>query len=90
MPVIYPNPVDGTTNVSIRPPVYTGNTVKVEIYTVAFRKVFGQTYPYSYGTDIHLNAPITDSWNNPLASGVYYVVITTNRGRSIGKMLILR
>jgi hypothetical protein len=90
VPVIYPNPVDGTSDVSIRPPAYTGNNVKVEIYTVAFRKVFDQSYPKTYGNDITLHAPIADKWNNPLASGLYYVVVTTNKGRSIGKMLILR
>jgi hypothetical protein len=90
VPVIYPNPVDGTSRVSIRPPVYTGNTVKVEIYTVAYRKVFNRTFNLTYGNDVILNAPVTDNWNNPLASGVYYVVVTTNSGRSIGKMLILR
>jgi hypothetical protein len=90
VPVIYPNPVGGAGQVSIRPPVYTGNTVKVEIYTVAYRKVFNHTYELTYGNDVVLYAPITDNWNNPLASGVYYVVVTTNNGRSIGKMLVLR
>jgi hypothetical protein len=91
VPVIYPNPVNGTTDVVIHPPVYTGNSVKLEIYTVAFRRVFSHNYPNQpYGIDIPLKAPITDSWNNPLASGVYYVVVTTSSGRSVGKMLVLR
>ena len=88
VPVVYPNPADGTSPVAIRPPVYTGNSVTVEIYTVAYRKVFNHTYGLNYGNDPKIS--LVDNWNNPLASGLYYVVVTTNSGRSIGKLLVLR
>jgi hypothetical protein len=87
-PVVYPNPADGTSPVAVRPPAYTGNSVHVQIYTLAYRKVFDRSYPYQYGHDPQIS--LRDSWNNPLASGLYYVVVTTSSGRSIGKMLLLR
>jgi len=40
------------------------------------------------GTAVTLT--LTDRWGTPLASGMYYAVVTTNAGRSIGKLLIFR
>jgi hypothetical protein len=89
-PVIYPNPADGTAPVNVRPPYFTGvSDVKVQVYTLAFRKVQEKTYKgLVAGQDCQIR--MTDTWNNPLASGLYYVVVTSNSGRTIGKMLILR
>ncbi len=90
VPVIYPNPADGTAPVRIRPPAYFGvSDVKVKLFTLAFRKVQENTYhQIPDGTDVPLN--LTDKWGMPLASGLYYVVVQTTQGRSIGKFLILR
>jgi hypothetical protein len=89
-PVIYPNPVDGTSPVNVRPPAFMGvSDVKVQIFTLAYRKVQEKTYKNQVaGQDCPIS--LKDSWNIPLANGIYYVVVTTNSGRSIGKMLILR
>jgi hypothetical protein len=89
-PIIFPNPVDGTVPVKVRPPAFTGTSdVKVQLYTLAFRKVQENVYPNMVaGQDCPI--PLKDSWNNPLASGLYYVVVTTHNGRTIGKMLLLR
>jgi hypothetical protein len=86
---IYPNPVTGPT-VQILPPPYVGiQTVRVEIYTLAFRKVQDHSYgPMASGTPIPIQ--LTGPSGNPLANGVYYVVVTVNGHRSVGKLLILR
>ena len=34
-----------------------------------------------YGDDPKIS--LVDNWNNPLASGLYYVVVTTNSGHSV-------
>ena len=87
--VVYPNPVTSPT-VNIFPPTYSGvSNVEVEIFTLAFRKVQENTHKSkSAGQD----CPVTlvDRSNRPLANGVYYVVVTTNAGHSVGKMMILR
>ena len=33
---------------------------------------------------------LTDTWGDPLASGLYYVVVTTIQGRSGAKLMLLR
>ena len=90
VPVIYPNPVDGTSPVNVRPPNFTGvSDVKVQVFTLAFRKVQEHVCTGMVsGQDCPLK--LTDDHNDPLADGLYYVVVTTNAGRTIGKMLVLR
>jgi hypothetical protein len=64
-------------------------TVRVEIYTLAFRKVQDHSYgPMPSGTPIPIQ--LTGPSGNPLANGVYYVVVTTSSGRAVGKLLVLR
>jgi hypothetical protein len=88
-PVIYPNPAPGGT-VNILPPAYPGSSnVTVRIFTSAFRMVQEKKFDsVPAGTSVPIN--LTDKWGAPLASGLYYVVVTTSQGRSIGKLLILR
>jgi hypothetical protein len=89
-PVIYPNPVDGPGPVNVRPPTFQGVcNVKVQIFTLAFRKVQEKIYPGQVaGQDCPIQ--LVDDHNDQLADGLYYVVVTTSAGRSIGKMLVLR
>ena len=88
-PIIYPNPAPGPT-VNILPPPYSGfSDVNVKIFTVAFRKVKEQNYsniPSGQAVPLEL----TDRWGTPLASGMYYVMVNTNGGRSFGKLLVQR
>jgi hypothetical protein len=86
---IYPNPVTGPT-VQVLPPYYSGlSKVKVEVFTLAFRKVQDMTYPsLPSGTAVTLS--LTGKDGKPLANGIYYVVVTDSSGRAVGKMLILR
>lgn len=76
--------------VRVRPPAYYGlSDVKIQVFTTAFRKVQENTYyQIPCGTDCAL--ALVDKWKKPLASGVYYVVVHTNTGRSIGKLLVVR
>ncbi len=86
--VVYPNPSNGAP-VSVLPPFYTGTAdVKVQVFTTAFRKVQDQNYPsMPYGP---LTVRMQDEWGNPLADGLYYVVVTVDGRRSIAKLLLLR
>jgi hypothetical protein len=76
--------------VNILPPAYTGpSDVTVKIFTVAFRKVVQRTY-YNIPSGTAVPLELVDGWGRPLASGLYYVVVTTSGGQSIGKMIIQR
>jgi hypothetical protein len=72
------------------PPYDTGiQKVRVEIYTLAFRKVQDNSYP-ALPTGTVLTISLTGKSGTPLANGIYYVVVTVNGQRAIGKLLILR
>ena len=102
-PVVFPNPSTGepvTVAASFAEPV---NQVNVQIFTTAFRKVqdntvnsttSGVTASAVSGTPAsnwRIPVQMQDNWGNPLASGLYYVVITANgHQRSVVKLLLLR
>ena len=80
-------PATGGT-VQLNPDLTSESNVSIEIFTIAFRKV--NTLNYSNiqpGESVPI--PLSDSWGTPLASGLYYVVVQTNQGRSVVKLLIL-
>ena len=88
-PVIYPNPASGST-VTIQLPVASAANVRVQVFTVAFRKVKEQTFAnLPMGTST-ISIPLTDNEGNQLANGVYYVVIQTNQSKWVEKLLVLR
>ncbi len=87
--VLYPNPSNGTEPLFIAVPLTAPADVKVQIFTTAFRKVQEKTYP-SQPVGIPVSITLNDREGTPLASGLYYVVVITPQGRSIGKLLILR
>jgi hypothetical protein len=97
--VIYPNPWTGGP-VHLLVPGTGVATVKVEVFTTAFRKVLVKNFEA-----IPLGTPgsgptidMMDQWGNPLGNGLYYVVVSTvpqsGSGGSplwmVGKMLLLR
>ena len=86
---IYPNPAPGET-VNILPPYYPGvSSVHIEVFTLGFRKVIDLTVnSVPSGTAIAL--PLVDRWGKALANGLYYVVVRTNSGKAIGKLLRLQ
>ena len=87
--MIYPDPTDGRGPVHIRVPGLDRTVdIKVEIFTLAFRKVQSQEYSQvPAGTDPLLL--LTDRDGIPLANGVYYVVVWVEGKRSIGKLLLI-
>jgi hypothetical protein len=96
-PVIFPNPSDGTKPVCVNVPGLASNSnVTVQIFTIAFRKV--QEIPFTNVPAGTVSFSLTDRYGTPLASGLYYVVITTTPSgatgqspkRSVGKLLLLR
>jgi hypothetical protein len=89
-PIIYPNPSNGTQPVSIHIPGRTGTAdVSVKIFTLAFRLVQQQVFPQVLvGTDIQIE--LKDKTGKPLASELYYVVVTIDGKRTVGKLMILR
>ena len=87
--VVYPNPSDGTQPVSIALSLTSPADVKVQIFTTAFRKVQEQEYP-GQPVGVPLSIDLTDKRGVPLASGLYYVVVSVNGQRTIVKLLILR
>lgn len=86
---LYPNPVSGSV-VNIPPPAYSGTSnVRVEIYTVAFRKVLDETFD-SVPSSTAMVVTLAGRGGSVLANGVYYVVVTTKSGRTTGKLLVLK
>jgi hypothetical protein len=88
--IIHPNPADGTQPVNIRVPGVTGTSdVTVQIFTVAFRLVQQQVFEeVPLGTDIRIE--LKDRTGKPLASGLYYVVVSVDGKKTIGKLLLMR
>ena len=85
--VVAPNPSTGGT-LNVLPADFSGiSDVNVKVYTTAFRLVKEKNYySQAYGM-VHLEP--MDNWGTPLASGLYYVVVETKKGRSVAKLLIL-
>lgn len=63
--------------------------VRIEIFTTAFRKVQDQTFPHvPAGGKVALE--LKDKWGHPLASGLYYVVVSFQGHKMVEKLLVLR
>jgi hypothetical protein len=87
--VLYPNPVKTGNTVMLQLPLQRVSDVKIQIFTLAFRKVQDQTFP-QVSPGVELAVDLADKWGSRLANGLYYLVVTTNQGRSIEKLLVLR
>jgi hypothetical protein len=86
---IYPNPASGET-VTILSPFYPGvSDVRVEIFTLGFRKVVDMAVD-SIQTGTAITVRLVDRFGNSLANGLYYVVVTTKSGKAIGKLLVIK
>jgi mannan endo-1,4-beta-mannosidase len=88
-PILFPNPVTGPI-VNILPPSFSGElNIRVEVFTLAFRKVLDITFPQvSSGTVVTLN--LTGKGGRPLSNGLYYVVVETNGKKATEKLLVIR
>ncbi len=82
-PVKYPGPVYVAFNLQNQTPV-----LDVKLFTTAFRKVW-QTTVYNLGPGYHqVPLTLTATDGNPLANGLYYVVLTDRKNQAVGKWLI--
>ena len=88
VPIIYPNPAPGGV-VNVLPPPYTGSPdIRIEIFTSAFRKVQDKTYS-NVPSGQSVPVSLTDRFGSPLAGGIYYIRVTVDGHRSIGKLLVV-
>ena len=67
----YPNPV-GTGPLSIPVIAPTGSTATWTVYTLGFRKIYGQSQPIP-GNDGTLSWNLLDNWGVPVSNGLYYI-----------------
>jgi len=88
VPLVYPNPTSGQP-VNLRLPIKQVSDVTVQIFTLAFRKVWQQEFPQVAPTT-PLSVPLSDASGTQLANGLYYIVAVTSQGTYKTKLLILR
>jgi len=88
VPIVYPNPTSGQP-VNLRLPLKQVSDVTVQIFTLAFRKVWQQNFP-QVAPSTALSVPLSDASGTQLANGLYYIVALTSEGTYKTKLLILR
>ncbi|HEY5040300.1 MAG TPA: FlgD immunoglobulin-like domain containing protein, partial [bacterium] len=90
-PICYPNPADGTKPVqllfNLKSPE---DTVKLQLFTAAFRKIQETVLRNVSAGKQQVTIELKDQWGAPLANGLYYVIISSPDGRSVGKLLVTR
>ena len=95
VPIVFPNPVTGGGDqVQVAVPLGRDSEwLKVEVFTVAYRKVLERDLgPSRAGTRQSTWHPLDLKMEGgrPLANGVYYLRVTTEGGSATGKFLVLR
>jgi hypothetical protein len=63
--------------------------VRVELFTTAFRKVKETTLTDLEAGPQNIPISLTDNHGDPLANGLYYILVVNQQGRAVGKLLIL-
>jgi hypothetical protein len=87
-PVIYPNPATGPGPVLLSVPLTGTADVQIQVYTSAFRRVNSLSFTnVTPGTPLPI--PLTDRFGNPLANGVYYLVVQAQGKHWVIKLLVL-
>jgi hypothetical protein len=89
--VIFPNPAQGPGPVTLQ--FWLGSSaprVEIKIFTTAFRMVREMSLANAPAGINQVTLDLLDKWGAPLANGLYYVVVVTPQGRSVGRLLILR
>lgn len=85
-PVVYPNPVSGST-VTLQLPKYALSNVIVQIFTQSFRKV--ETINVSPAAGNALIVSLVDKSGVGLANGLYYFVVCSGDRKWVNKVLVL-
>jgi FlgD Ig-like domain len=90
-PVVFPNPVQGpgpaTLQFNLPNPA---SQVQVKLFTTAFRRVRETSLGAEPAGFFQVPLTLRDDRGTPLANGLYYVVVSTPRGFSVARLLILR
>ena len=63
---------------------------KIEIYTTAYRRIASMNVGAAPVGIQNYQLPLRDLKGKKLSNGVYYVVVTSNTGSAIGKLMILK
>jgi hypothetical protein len=88
-PVLYPNPVTSGDSINLHLGTVTTSNVRIEIFTLAMRKVQDLSMNQQpAGAEVVL--ALSDKNQTALANGLYYLMITTNQGRTVKKLLIIK
>ncbi len=73
----------------LNPGLTVSSDIRVAYFTVAFRKVNEISFK-TVPAGTLLSLPLVDKRGISLASGLYYIVVQSQQGRSILKLLVLR
>jgi hypothetical protein len=90
-PIAYPNPVEDGETVMVSVPLgEAADSVLLQVFTTAYRKILEEELGAMTAGVHGVALTLRDSKGKPLANGVYYLVVTTEKGKAIGKILIVR
>ena len=89
--LVYPNPSTGLAPGHVRITGLTGRSyVTVELFTVAFRKVWKESLGQMGPGTVDFTIPLTDQTGAAIANGVYYVDVRIDGKHFIEKLMIMR
>jgi chitinase len=87
--ILYPNPAQSGNSVNLRLGLSSPSPVEIKVFTLSFRKVQDRTYPQVEAQGM-VPIPLSDEAGKPLANGLYYLVVNTNQGNFIEKLLVVK
>ena len=86
---VWPNPLTEGDSVQIRLEPEVGEAVEAVLYTVAYRRVVRFDLALTPGARTWV-LTLRDASDKPLANGLYYLLLRTDTGEHVLKILILR
>ena len=88
----YPNPVNGTTPLSVNVQAPTGSTFEWSVFTLAFRKILDKTEIIPFNDSV-MSWDLKDASGTAVANGLYYIRVQVTgpvKSSKILKVLIAR
>ncbi len=90
-PLPYPNPATGPGDISVLIPLgRPAGSLSLSLFTTAFRKINEIEYKDLPAGGVVLSLPTKDKYGVNLANGLYYLVVKTKAGKSVGKLIIAK
>lgn len=87
--MVLTNPVPGL-QARILPQAYPGmEDVRVQLYSSNFKLVLTKDFDNIPGGTA-LDLDLVDTWGEPMANGLYYVVVTVGGSKATGKLVLSR